>query len=61
MGLEAMDVRTYAPDFARLTGITPTIPQEEVGNLNKITKYLLKSIMELSQQQGIKIPERKEM
>lgn len=60
-GLADVGMETYNLGFERLTGAMPAIPQEKLGNLNKITKYMFESIMELSQQQGIKISQRKEI
>lgn len=58
MELETMTVGTYASEFDILTCIT-IIPQEELKELNKITKYLFESTREQPQQLGVKILERK--
>lgn len=41
MELETMAVGTSASGFARLTCIRPTVPQEELEKLDKITDCLL--------------------
>ena len=50
MELETMDMGTCASGFETLNYVRPNIPQDELGKLDKIIKYLFESIRKLPKQ-----------